>query len=314
MKHFKNILVYLHDSQQIDHDLIRRAVKLAIRNKAEVTLLTGMKSIPKTLNELIQSKLKSKLLDDYKKQIDLLLEQALEPHKEQGIPISYRFIEGKPFLSIIKQVLKNAFDLVILSPDKEDSVRDMFFGTTVMNLLRKCPRPVWVFKPALKGTYNRVLAAVDTSTRIDEEKRLNASIVEMARVLAEREDAELHFVHCWEASGEIFLRSSIPPAYSGIIEEYKNKIFTTAQKDFEECIGAGGADINKKMIHFNRGAPGVVIPELVRQLDVELVVMGTLGRSGITGLFIGNSAEKIIDGIDCSVLALKPDGFVSPVK
>jgi nucleotide-binding universal stress UspA family protein len=42
--------------------------------------------------------------------------------------------------------------------------------------------------------------------------------------------------------------------------------------------------------------------------------MGTVARTGISGFIIGNTAENILQKIDCSLLALKPQGFVSPVK
>ena len=50
------------------------------------------------------------------------------------------------------------------------------------------------------------------------------------------------------------------------------------------------------------------------QLDADLVVMGTVGRTGIAGLFIGNTAEMVLEQVQCSVLAVKPAGFVSPVQ
>jgi len=42
--------------------------------------------------------------------------------------------------------------------------------------------------------------------------------------------------------------------------------------------------------------------------------MGTLSRTGISGLLIGNTAEKVLRQVDCSVLIVKPDGFITPVK
>lgn len=41
--------------------------------------------------------------------------------------------------------------------------------------------------------------------------------------------------------------------------------------------------------------------------------MGTVARSGIPGLVYGNTAEKVLQGINCSIVAVKPDEFVSPV-
>jgi nucleotide-binding universal stress UspA family protein len=42
--------------------------------------------------------------------------------------------------------------------------------------------------------------------------------------------------------------------------------------------------------------------------------MGTIARSGVTGLLMGNTAERVFGHVNCSVLAVKPAGFVSPVK
>ena len=63
-----------------------------------------------------------------------------------------------------------------------------------------------------------------------------------------------------------------------------------------------------------KGEAGIQIPKLAKEIDVDLIVMGTLSRTGIAGLFIGNTAEKILYRVNCSVLAIKPDGFNTPVK
>lgn len=46
----------------------------------------------------------------------------------------------------------------------------------------------------------------------------------------------------------------------------------------------------------------------------DLIVIGTVGRSGIQGLLLGNTAEKVLDTCDCSIFTVKPDGFVSPIQ
>jgi len=57
-----------------------------------------------------------------------------------------------------------------------------------------------------------------------------------------------------------------------------------------------------------------IVPAAARDLDVDLIVMGTVARVGIPGFFMGNTAESILNQIDCSVLTIKPSGFVSPVS
>jgi nucleotide-binding universal stress UspA family protein len=67
-------------------------------------------------------------------------------------------------------------------------------------------------------------------------------------------------------------------------------------------------------IHLPKGEAGELIPEVAERERIDLVVMGTVARSGIPGFFIGNTAERILHSLPSSVLAVKPDGFVSPVK
>jgi hypothetical protein len=57
-----------------------------------------------------------------------------------------------------------------------------------------------------------------------------------------------------------------------------------------------------------------VIPAMIRDIKADLVVMGTVARTGIPGFIVGNTAEMILSQIACAVLAVKPPGFVSPVK
>jgi len=66
--------------------------------------------------------------------------------------------------------------------------------------------------------------------------------------------------------------------------------------------------------HVIKGLPRREIPALARTLEADLLVMGTVGRTGVPGLFIGNTAETILEQIECSVLAVKPEGFRTPVS
>ncbi|MEX2133825.1 MAG: universal stress protein [Acidimicrobiia bacterium] len=62
-----------------------------------------------------------------------------------------------------------------------------------------------------------------------------------------------------------------------------------------------------------QGTASKVFPKLADVLEVGLIVMGTVARTGISGLIMGNTAETILRSVRCSVLAVKPEGFVTPV-
>lgn len=65
--------------------------------------------------------------------------------------------------------------------------------------------------------------------------------------------------------------------------------------------------------YVKEGLPEKVIPMVAKDIDAELVIIGTVGRVGLSAALIGNTAEHVIDELDCDVLAVKPDGFVSPL-
>ena len=63
-----------------------------------------------------------------------------------------------------------------------------------------------------------------------------------------------------------------------------------------------------------KGEAGKLIPAMAKVKEVELIVMGTVSRTGVAGLLIGNTAEKVLNQVGCSVLTVKPEGFITPVK
>jgi nucleotide-binding universal stress UspA family protein len=81
-----------------------------------------------------------------------------------------------------------------------------------------------------------------------------------------------------------------------------------------ELVEKHAQEVTRKRIKIQRGTAGNLIPKIVKEKEIELLVMGTVGRAGISGLLIGNTAEMTLNKVNCSVLAVKPDGFVSPVK
>jgi nucleotide-binding universal stress UspA family protein len=65
-------------------------------------------------------------------------------------------------------------------------------------------------------------------------------------------------------------------------------------------------------LHSQQGDPSVLVPAFVIKHRIDLLVMGTVARKGIRGFLTGNTAESIFQKVSCSLLAIKPEGFVSP--
>jgi nucleotide-binding universal stress UspA family protein len=220
---------------------------------------------------------------------------------------------GEPFIEVIRRVLDHAHDLVMVGEPVAERPDEPHLSSGVMHLLRKCPVPVWVMRSGRLGT-GRVLALVDPDPDDPVADGLNDLIMELAASLARRQGWELHLGHAWGLVGESTLRSSpfveIPrPMVDAMVRDTES--LRLGQLDM---LANRHVTKTERSIHMVAGAPGTVLPRLADDLEVDLIVMGTVGRTGLMGLVIGNTAETILRSVRCSVLALKPEGFVTPVK
>ena len=149
---------------------------------------------------------------------------------------------------------------------------------------------------------------------------LNRQILEMASSLALSEFAELHVVHAWEAIGESSMRRSFVDVPEEKIVVYLDEVRQQHRKNLSALInevmsqlGPSAQDYLKPTMHLSKGLPRKEVPALTEEIEADLVVMGTVARTGISGFFMGNTAETILNRLNCSVLAIKPPGFVTPV-
>ena len=228
---------------------------------------------------------------------------------------------GRHFSEIIAAVLRDGFDLVI-KPAQNPGWIERLFGSDDMHLLRKCPCPVWLMKSEGRERYAKIVAAVDFDLESPSAGLgpLARDILKLASSLALLESAKLHIVHAWEAPAEGLIRRWSDDAqgtvYRYVDHERKRHAHALAASidALDELIGTDSKEYLNPQTHLLRGAATDEIPKFVKGLGADLVVMGTVGRSGIPGLFIGNTAEAILDQLTCAVLAIKPQGFVSPVR
>jgi nucleotide-binding universal stress UspA family protein len=317
MKRFKNILVVVDDEEEHE-GTINRAVQLAINNRAALTLASVMENIPHQLQKLVKSKMSKDLHEDVFQWHLARLEDLLVPIREKGVQASAKVLTGKPFLEIIREVLRSGRDLVMMPQERGIGLSDSVFGSTSLHLLRKCPCPVWIIKREQHGNFARILVAIDPSVypegKYDPSKdELSIKLLEIGSSLANAEGGEIYIFHAWSVLYENHIRSQ-----AGLSEEEIEKLFLNTKKEHAkrifELVAKHAPEVDKNCIYVRRGVAGRLIAEIARHKNIELIIMGTVGRTGISGLLIGNTAEMILNNVDCSVLAVKPDGFVSPVK
>jgi len=117
--------------------------------------------------------------------------------------------------------------------------------------------------------------------------------------LAQIEKSRLHIAHTLTASHTnlVYLRESHESWLSALLDE----MGLSKVDDGLDC-------------HMLEGEAEDVIPQLCSQENIGLLVMGTVARSGVSEFLTGNTAEKIISKLNCSLQAIKPDGFICPIS
>jgi nucleotide-binding universal stress UspA family protein len=155
------------------------------------------------------------------------------------------------------------------------------------------------------------MACVDTSSCDDQDAKLNRRIYELAESISKYQGGRFSVVHSWSIWNEQMIKGRVG---KDLFSEIENNNLAQVKHMLNEFLKSYGTDADAKHVFLVKGEPADMIPALAKKEEVDLVVMGTVARSGITGIVTGNSAEQILSRIQCSVLALKPDSFVSPIK
>jgi universal stress protein E len=320
MHHFRNILVAI-DGDHASTGALARAARLADQSGASIKLVAVVKDLP-WYTRLVLPKaeeMQALVAQTWAE----TLEETAEPLRRNGTAVSTEVLHGRPHIEMVRAVLRRGHDLLVKQAEPNENV---LFGSTDMHLLRTCPCPVWLVKPGHgHSAYSQILAPVDPSPPADEQDLLNIeadltpqdpaldrTILELADSLADSEGAELHVLHAWCAPGEGLLRGDLMLAQEQV-ERYVEDSRVEARKALDHLLAGVPDRPGRRFVHLLKGEPADVIAEFAKTGRVDLIVMGTIARSGIGGLLIGNTAESILQRVDCSVLAIKPEGFVAPV-
>jgi len=314
MRRLKSILV-IADPADGQNVVFERAAGLALRSRAKLTVALIVEPPPDADDrisarysaDLCEMRIQEMLAQDNSRRLETLI----APLRDAGVEVQNRILRGTPFLEIIGDVLRNQHDLVMMPADGETGLTSALFGSTCVHLMRKCPCPVWVIKPAHSKFYARILAAVDPHSSDRECNALNVKIIDVAASLAQVEQSELYILHTWNASrasrlGSRFSRGFMERTVSDIQQQHRSCV----DELWRDC----SLDNTRHQVHLLEGGAAELIPAMAKRKKVDVIVMGTVCRTGVAGFFIGNTAEKVMRQVDCSVLTVKPDTFVTPLK
>ncbi|MGB3727889.1 MAG: universal stress protein, partial [Thermodesulfobacteriota bacterium] len=297
-----------------NEEAIRRAFGRAKNNKAKLTIVDVMEELPDRIKDyldIVSAEELEKIVSEERTEEIQALIKSIET--STGIKAVVKTLVGKPHIEIIKEVLRNKHDLVMKAPEGTGGTKEALFGSTDLNLMRKCPCAVGMVKPSKSNKFSRIMAAVDPDPSNEVSNELNNKIMELAISIAELENSELHIVHVWSLFGEKALRGSRFRKKENEINKLIKDEENHHRKLMDELLKKFPLNKIKYKIHLPKGDPAVLIPEVAKKENIDLIVMGTVCRTGLPGFIIGNTAESILYKVDCSVLSIKPQGFISPI-
>jgi universal stress protein E len=204
----------------------------------------------------------------------LWLDDIIAGYEDQGIRIEPIVAWNEDWREAICHVAEdNSIDLVV----KRASGRPNSLASSDRQLIRTLKSALLLVKHDPSRDVSKVLVAVDFNATDDDHASLNEAIMDLGRrIRGSNEAMELHAVSAYPDSNK-FIH---PP-------------------DVAKKLG-----IDRSQAHVRRGSASDVIPGLANQIDANLVIVGNVGRRGLSGITVGNTSEKILTDIQSDVLVL----------
>jgi len=216
-------------------------------------------------------------------------------------------VVGRPWLEILKASNNDRETLIICGTRDHNAVSRLLFGTTGLKLLRNAASPVWLVKPRIDDDADLdVLAATDLG-------EVGIDVMHTGIALGQALPVKLTVMHVIDDIMDRHMaRTGLPDDQ---LAEYRKQNRDSAEQTLHEQLSmtdyrtvASGVQTR-----IDEGPADACLLSAIQELDIDLLIMATAARGGIPGMLFGNTAERLLPELPCSVLAIKPEDFVCPV-
>lgn len=291
---------------------LKHGIWLGEKAQARVTVANVLTSLSETFirlpyaakTELLRgdiSKFERALRADSQQKLKKLVRSSGRCH----VSLKTEVLLGNPDVAITRAVLKERHDVTVCGTRGMSGLKRFLLGSTAQRLVRLCPSSVWIVKPDSVCPPKRILAGIDFS-------EVSRIALQHASWLAGLANAVLDVVHVVDLAD---LFAGIKSRQAGALEQSDlgHQVETDARKHMEQWCEETLTATTPRNIHVLWGTPWKVLADRSRRWRCDLVVMGTVGRSGVSGLMLGNTAEKALSHCDCSLFTVKSPEFASTI-
>lgn len=234
------------------------------------------------------------------------LNRLREPLVRDGLTVGCDVRWGHPLhQGIVEKVAETQPVLVVKDTHYHAAMKRTLFSNTDWNLIRSCPSPLMLVKPRAIRPEPLVIAAVDPTHEHDKSAALDHEILAFAKELASATHGQLHVFHAFDPAPVIAAASH---AMAAPVAVPVNDLTTAVEKQHREAFDALVDDypLGRDRRHFGQGVPHELLVELAQDLNADFVVMGAVSRSGLRRLFIGSTAERVLDRLPCDLVIVRP--------
>lgn len=221
--------------------------------------------------------------------------------KEKGIPFSSNIVRDGTSEGIVDTAKKEGADLIVMGKSGRGYISSTILGSNTKNVLRMIGVPVLAVrgKEASDGPeIKKILVPVDISDA-------PVSALPEAIELADKLGARVMAVYVFWLDGNVY---EIPPGLvDELIESSKSKLAQMVEDELSAFNKSSGqetrVEIESDVLH--GVSPTYVLREYALDNSVDLIIVKTHGRKGMSRLLYGSETERIIQESPCSVLAVK---------
>ena len=236
------------------------------------------------------------------------LDELVAPLRSDGYGITTEVIAfSRLYEEIINSARAFKADFVFKPVRQHGALRRLFYTSTDWNLVRLCPQPLLMVSDETAVHGKPVVAAVDVGDHDEAHKRLNKEVLERANQLAGVLESEVHVIYAYGPAA-VAGRAGLSDRLAIEIERSK---YEEELKATEQLAATHG--IKEANIHLREGIPQRVLNEYATEVGASVVVIGTVARAGASGLFVGNTAESLLESATTDVFVVKLPEFDAPV-
>jgi len=304
----QRILVVI-DPTAATQPALERAASLAQLADAQVELLIcdydgalkesralGREAVTQARAALIESRLRR-------------LNELAKPLRAKGIDTTVDARWDHPlYHGIVAKAVEWGADLVVKDTHYHTALKRSILTNTDWSLIRNCAAALMLVKPRTPAPKPCIVAAIDPLHERDAAKSLDKKILATASELCATTGGELHVFHAFDitpviaASTEAMMMPMALPIVE--ITDAMSAEHTAAVHELTDAM-----PLPRERVHIVQGGAREQLLAVTDRLRADVVVMGAVSRSGIERLFIGSTAEEVLDRVPCDLLIVKADGF-----